>query len=160
MTLLASRVFHVCVKITVTIRDIDETLAAETKQQMNNEALANDPWTAGLPARDQRLLAVVVSTPEARERQLLQQLAFALDRLHPNKQVLVALGRRDLTDAQLIAALRDALAANDCASLRELCEEGVLYDNASFYQIEPKTPDCSPGQRSESLLVWERCSLA
>ncbi len=131
---LIERVFHVTLAVTVSIKAIDEELAAETKRRFNNDALASDPMTEENLARDRRLLSAVVGIPHALQSQLLRQVAWALDPLAPYDELITAFGASGSTDCQLIEQVRNILPAGDYQSLRDLCEEDVFYDNTSFYQ--------------------------
>ena len=131
---LVTRIFRVTLEVTVTANEIDEELAAETKRRFNNDALARDPMTTDNLARDRRLLAAVVGTPEALRGELLRQVSWALDPLHPYDQVLAAFGASGLADTELIERLRTALIPDDYQGLRDLCDDEVFYDNTSFYQ--------------------------
>jgi hypothetical protein len=134
MAELVSRRFRVTLDVTVSVRAIDDALAEETRRRFNNDALARDPWTEQLLARDRRLLMALLSDSEALAGQLIRHVAWTLDPVQSTDQMLADLGGGHLSDAQLIGRLRPALSQEAYDELRVLCEEDVLYDNTTFYQ--------------------------
>jgi hypothetical protein len=134
MAEVTQRTFRVTLDVTVTIRVIDDELIHATQEGFHNESLARDPIQRQHIARDRRLLAALLNTPDALTSYLIRKVGYSLDSIVPDDESLDAIMQRQLDDTAMVDALRTALPEDDFQFLRDVAAEGILYDNTSYFE--------------------------
>lgn len=125
--------FPVNFEVVVQVREIDEEVVEGHKKSMNNPTLAADPMTTEMLERDRRLLEALRARPELLLRRAMREASISIDYLAPADESFKDLCASQMSDEELIQALRDALPAEDVAEYLGLCEDNAFFDNAGFF---------------------------